>query len=52
VEAEKVHFRDGSLNMKTLFSELSGRQPVLDLNIFKGREHKEMGELQCYPIVF
>jgi hypothetical protein len=35
MEAEKTHFRYGSLKMKVLFSEHSGRQPVQDL-AFKG----------------
>lgn len=32
MEVEKAHLRYGSLNMKALFSDRSGRRPVGDLN--------------------
>lgn len=64
MEAGKIHFRDGSFKMKTLFSEHPGRWAIQDLNespkgnctIFLKDENRKLGggswgELQCYAIV-
>ena len=53
VKAEKTHFGYGSLKVKALFSERSGRWPVWDLNhiskrrmyMFKGCEQKAKRKL-------